>query len=391
MTERTRIQLAVFALIRTIFNTAYRMMYPFLGVFARALGVDLVHMGWALSLRSLVGGALAPFLSIIPSRRGHRAGMLFGLLMFTASAVLVLLWPTYPVLVLSIVLGTLGKYIFDPAMQAYLGERVPYERRGLALATTEMGWSFSFIFGIPLMGFLLARGGWMAPFPALALLGVGTLLALLWLLPASKVRTPRETFWGGFRSVLTSSTAISGLMVGFLASGANEVVNLVFGVWLEDSFALKITALGGAAAVIGLSELGGEGLTALLADRLGKKNAVRLGLLSNALAAALLPILGRSIPGALVGLFFFYITFEFTLVASIPMMTELLPDARATLMAFNITALSLGRAAGAPIGTFSYAYGIGISVTCAILLNGLALLALQYVREAGTSRYNHNV
>ncbi len=384
MSRQTALQLALFAAIRAVFNTAYRMVYPFLGVFARALGVDLPRMAWVLSLRSLAGGALAPFLALHSDRRGRRSSMALGLLVFILSAALVLAYPVFPALALSIVLATLGKYIFDPAMQAHLGERVPYARRGLALAVTETGWSLAFIAGIPLSGFLIARGGWLAPFPAFALLGALSLLGLWRLLPADAPPPAGASPWGGFAAVLVSPVALAGLSVGFLASAANEVVNLVFGVWLEDSFGLRIAALGGAAAVIGLSELGGEGLVALLADRLGKKRAIGLGLTGNALAAALLPALGRSVPGALSGLFLFYITFEFTLVASIPLMTELLPQARATLMAFNIAALSLGRAAGAPLGTLLYARGFPAAVAGAAALNALALLALYRVREGGT-------
>ena len=51
----------------------------------------------------------------------------------------------------------------------------------------------------------------------------------------------------------------------------------IFGVWLEDSFDLQIAALGAASAVIGLSELGGEGLVAAFVDRLGKPRAIGLG------------------------------------------------------------------------------------------------------------------
>jgi len=382
MSRQTALQLAFFAAARTVFNTAYRMVYPFLGVFARALGVGLPRMAWVLSLRSLAGGALAPFLALYSDRRGHRRSMALGLLVFILSAVLVLLWPVFPVLALSIVLATLGKYIFDPAMQAHLGERIPYQQRGLALAITETGWSLAFTAGIPATGFLIARGGWLAPFPAFALLGALALAGLWRLLPAEAPRGS-ASIWGGFAAVLASPPALAGLSVGFLASAANEVVNLVFGIWLEDAFGLRVAALGGAAAVIGLSELGGEGLVAGLADRLGKKCAIGLGLAGNALAAALLPLLGRSISGALAGLFLFYITFEFTLVASIPLMTELLPRARATLMAFNITALSLGRAAGAPLGTLLYARGFPAAVAGAAAFNALALLALHRVRTGG--------
>ncbi len=374
--------LALLAGIRTLFNTAYRMMYPFLGTFARALGVPLEEMAWVLSARSLVGAASAPFLSRIADLKGRRIGMALGLALFSLSLAGVVFWPTFETLALALVLSTVAKYLFDPAMQAYLGERVPYEQRGLALSITELGWSLAFIGGIPLMGFLIARWGWMAPFPLLGTLGLLS-LALLWRMTpddraAQAARPGRRE---GFRAVFASSTALAGLAVGFFASSANEVVNLLFGVWLEDSFGLQIAALGGASAVIGLSELGGEGLVAALADKLGKKRAIALGLSGNILAALLLPRLGGSVAGALAGLFLFYITFEFTLVADIPLMTELLPQARATLMAFNVTVLSLGRAFGAPLGTFLYRYGFPTVVLGAAALNGLALLALRRVHE----------
>jgi len=161
---------------------------------------------------------------------------------------------------------------------------------------------------------------------------------------------------------------------------ANEVVNLIFGVWIGDTFQLEIATLGLAATVIGLAELGGEGATAALVDRIGKKRAVRGGIIFTSLAALGLPLLGQSLPGALVGLFLFYLGFEFTIVSYIPLMTEVLPEARATLMAANLAAFSLGRALGALAGPWLYATGFGANALAALAFNGLALLALSRVR-----------
>ena len=57
--------------------------------------------------------------------------------------------------------STLGNLTFIPAMQAYLGDRLPYERRGRILAYTEFGWSLAFIGGVPLMGL----AWWALDFP----------------------------------------------------------------------------------------------------------------------------------------------------------------------------------------------------------------------------------
>ena len=72
---------------------------------------------------------------------------------------------------------------------------------------------------------------------------------------------------------------------------ANEMINLEFGPWLQDNFGLKLLALGGASAALGLSELAGEGVVTLVVDRLGKQRAVGLGLLLNIIAGVLLPFM----------------------------------------------------------------------------------------------------
>jgi predicted MFS family arabinose efflux permease len=355
------------------------MVYPFLAVLARGVGVDLISMSYALTARSLVG-TIGPFAATVADRRGRRFGMLFGIGLFTLGTAIVVFWPTFPALILSIILSTLGKYIFDPSMQAWLGDRIPYARRGRTIAVTEFGWSLAFILGIPLMGFLIARSGWMAPFPLFVLLGCIIFITLFFLLPKEGSSSVVHGPLSNFRLVLAFAPALAGLAVGLFASAANEVVNLIFGVWLEDSFSLQIAALGAASAVIGLSELGGEGLVAAFVDRLGKLRAIGLGLATNCLAALALFFLGRTEAGALVGLFFFYITFEFTLVSSIPLMTELLPSARATLMAFNVAALSLGRALGDLLAPRLYGLGFWFVVLGAVGFNLLALAALRRVK-----------
>jgi predicted MFS family arabinose efflux permease len=375
-----RWQLAAFTVIRMIFNTMHRMVYPFLAIFARGLGVDLTTISYALTARSVVG-TVGPFAASVADRRGRRFGMLFGATLFMVGAAVVVFWPSFPGLTISLVLATLGKYIFDPGMQAYIGDRVPYEQRGRTMAITEFGWSLAFVLGVPLMGFLIARNGWMAPFPLMAVLGVLIVGGLTWMLPKDQLAPNRNSSRDNFRLVLTSLPALTGLAIGVLASAANEQVNLVFGVWLEDSFGLQIAALGAASAVIGISELSAEGLVAAFVDRLGKPRAIALGLTVNSLAALALPWLGRTEFGALAGLFFFYISFEFTIVSLLPLMTELLPSARATLMACTVAAFSLGRAIGAFLAPRLYTLGFLAVTLGAIGFNLLAFVAVSRLRK----------
>ena len=61
-------------------------------------------------------------------------------------------------------------------------------------------------------------------------------------------------------------------------------------------------------------------------------------------------------------------------VASLPLITEVVPDARGTMMSMNVTAFSLGRAAGAILAPILWAAG-GLRMN-GLVAGGGTLLAL---------------
>jgi DHA1 family inner membrane transport protein len=369
-------------LLRIILNTAHRMVYPFLPIFARSLGVDISSMSLLMTGRSLLG-ATSPLFAPVADRQGRKFGMLTGIVIFTIGVGLVAVHPNFWTLAGALILALVGKYIFDPSMQAYFGDRIPYAQRGTALAVTEGAWSLSFIIGVPVVGFLIDKFGWSAPFPFFTVLGLLIFFVIWRVIPDEDSHHElTSNSRDGYRAVFTSIPALAGISIAMWASAGNELVNVIFGVWLEDSFGLKIAALAGASAVIGISELSGEGLVAFTTDKLGKPLALGIGLMGNALACILLPLIGHTETGALIGLFFFYITFEYVLVSHIPLMTELVPSARATMLSVNVTGHSLGRALGAFLAAFIYQrYGFIFVAFTAVLFNGMALLALRRMQK----------
>ncbi|MFN8434737.1 MAG: MFS transporter [Anaerolineales bacterium] len=359
------------------------MVYPFLPIFARGLGIDLSTMSLLMTGRSLLG-ATSPFLGPISDWRGRKFGMLSGLGIFILGIGLVALFPTFWALVIALGLALIGKYIFDPAMQAYFGDRIPYHKRGTVLAVTEVSWSMAFIVGVPIAGFLIDHYGWSAPFPLFSILGLVAFFILWRIIPnEDSHHEPVNSTREGYSAILKSMPALAGVSIALWASAANELVNVIFGVWLEDSFGLKIAALAGASAVIGISELSGEGLVALTTDKLGKPRALAIGLVANSLAAALLPFIGRTQVGALIGLFLFYITFEYVMVSHIPMVTELVPEARATLLSLNVTGHALGRALGAFLAAIIYQqFGFIFVALSAVVFNVVGIFALRKMQQA---------
>jgi len=372
-------QIAAFTFIRSIFDTMFRMVYPFLPAIARGLGVEITAVAQALTWRNLLGAA-GPFLGAVSDSRGRRAGMLFGLTLFITGGLVVVVWPTFIGFVIALVLTTLGKFVFGPATNAYLGDRVPYSQRSRAVAFTEMAWSMSSLLGIPLVGLLIGHFNWWAPFPILTLLAMVGLGALILIIPPEPSQLRESAMLKNFGLVFSSSSAVAALLVIASLSGAHEIVNLLFGVWMEDAFTLQITVLGAAAAVIGAAELAGEGLVATLTDRLGKKRSIAIGLVLTGLAAIGLPLTNFNLAAALSGLFFFYITFEFTYVSMIPMITEILPSARATLLAVAVAFSSLGRALASQFAIPLYDIGFWAGALATLIFLVFAFGALSRIQ-----------
>jgi DHA1 family inner membrane transport protein len=376
------LQIGLFVLTRLVLNINTRMVYPFLAVIARGLGVDLEAISLAITARSFVG-AFSPALTPFVDRYGRKFGILLGLGVFSAAVTLLIIYQTLAAFYISICVSFLAVYIFMISIQAYLGDQVPYEKRGLALAITEMGWSLAFILAMPLVGLLIASYGWNSPYIFIVGLALLAMVALAKVIPADRPASIHENGHplNNLKRVFQSPAAIAGLTFSFTGIAANEAVNLVFGVWMEDSFGLKIAALGAASAVIGFAELGGESFSGFLVDRIGQERAIRTGLLINALVALALPWLGRSVWGALVGLFLFYISYEFTFVCSLPLMTEILPIARATFMGVNISAISLGRTFGNLLAPVVYhRWGFQANTLLALILDIAAIGALARIK-----------
>jgi len=344
-----RAQLVTATLARMVVNTASRMVYPFLPALSRGLGVPLDNLTALLSLRGALGLA-APAIGGLPDRLGRRQTMLIGLAIFCVGLALPAIIPGWPAFVVFVLLVAASKLMFDPSLQAYLGDRTPYARRGLVIAFSELGWSGAALLGIPVVGLLMARADWRAPFLPLAAAGLAAGAALWFVIPSdapvaaragAAVDAPRL-----LPSIWRNPVVVAGLGLGLLISLGNENLSVFYASWLERSFGLSVAALGLSTTIIGVAELAGEGLVMGLADRLGKRRAISAGLVACTIAYLVLPLTGGQLPLALAGLFLVFISFEFTVVATLPLMTELEPSARGRVMTANMATFAAGRMLG---------------------------------------------
>lgn len=365
---------------RILLNTARRFIYPFAPTFSRGLGVPLTAVTSLIAVNqatSLMGLFFGP----VSDRIGYRVMMLCSLGMLALGMLAAGIFPVYGAVLIALFLAGLGKSIFDPAIQAFVGERVAFHKRGQAVGFLEVSWAGSSLVGIPLMAFLISAQGWRAPFFVLGILALAGGGLLGYLLPKDRPpaagRLKRGEALAAYRCLFKSRAAVGALVYAFFFNAANDVFFVVYGAWLESAFGITVLALGTGTAVIGVAELCGEGLTASFSDRLGLKKSVAVGAGITVLNYAVLPLYGHSLLAAFMGIFLLFLSFEFTIVSSIALYTEILPHARATMIAGVMAAAGLGRVTGALAGGVVWLSG-GIVATCSVsaACTGVALVAL---------------
>ncbi|MDY6792302.1 MAG: MFS transporter [Thermodesulfobacteriota bacterium] len=367
-------------LCRVILNTSRRFAYPFAPALSRGLGVELTAIT-SLIAANQVTALFGIFFGPAADRLGYRLMMLAALAMLALGMFAGGFFPFYGVILIALFLAGLGKTIFDPAVQAYVSERVSFKKRGLVIGLIEYSWALSTLVGMPLIAFLIDRFGWRSPFIVLGGLSLLGMIILAGVIPRDDKKNGSHQasigIWRAWRQLIRKRAALGALGFAFFLSAANDNLFVVYGAWLEKSFDLSIIAIGMSTGLIGLAELSGETLTAAFADRFGIKQTVNIALILCVMSYGILPFLGLTLPMALAGLFFIFLTFEFTMVTGISLSTELLPEYRATMMSGFFAAAGLGRIVGALMGGHIWLAG-GIAVTCftsaAVTFLGLASL-----------------
>ncbi len=380
ISSRIRAQIFLFTLTRTVINSGYRMVYPLLPLFAAGMGMQLADLSIAFSIRSALG-VFNPFLASLANAKDRKNGLMLGAVLFFIGCGITAVGQNFLGFVVGLSVFGMGNGIFIPSMQAYLGDKVPFERRGTVLSITELSWSLGFIIGVPVLGSLLEKGSWVTPFSALAITGA-LLAAALWLLIPVE-RTPVSTGTSGLVDLVKALRyfpLLAAVLTGIFSTGANEMINLTFSVWIKDSFGLDFAALTIASVIIGTSELGSELLSVAVLDKIGKHRAMRLALILNGLVALVLPLTRVSFGLALAGLALFYVSFEFALISLMTIVSEVLPHARAAVLSLLIAALSLGRMLGPLFSPALYESSFWLVCLAAAALNAGAFLLVPSIR-----------
>ncbi len=360
------------------------MVYPFAPAFARGMGVPITAVYQIVALRN-IAGFFSPAFSPLAARFGRKAVMMGSLLLFAGGCVAVVVFPSIWTFALAMGLLALAKVNYDPSMQAYVGDAVPYSQRGKALSVTEYSWSLALLIGAPAVGLAIQAWGWSAPFFWLALLSLLAVLFLWRMIPRlGSTKSQGVGLRDTIRVVMKYKVIWAASVYIALVMTANEILFIVYGDWMETSFGLTLATLGFASAIIGGSEIVGETLAGWSVDWFGKRPVIITAGILNAFLYLILPFTSASLTTALITLFVLFMMFEITVVGGMPLMTELVPKYRTVVMAMVVAASSVGRAVGALTGPLVLEWGgfVMSGVVSALLMATAVIILTRWIREA---------
>jgi len=337
--------LASIVALRTAINAVMRAPLPFLAAIAASLGASVATVGW-LGLAFSFAGVLSPLAGVLEARLGRRGATIMSMGLFVLVCAVLPFAPNLTTAAICFVLLGVAKALFEPQTLAFLSEIVPFERRGMAVGLIELSWALSWIIGAPLMGWFVDMGRWWLLFTVMGVAVAIFTLNFLRMLHAHpngrSTQTSRFTF-DGMRAVLHSVPARRMLLYSVLISAPAQMTTLVYGPWMQAQFTLTPTLLGITSIVIGVADLAAELASAVFIDRLGKRTSLNISTALYAASLVVFWLLAGNFVGALVGLFLVFFFFEFALVTSLAVHTEIVPSARATMAGFVAGSQSVSR------------------------------------------------
>jgi len=345
---------------RLVINITKRFPYPFVSAIATNFSVPAASIQNVIALNNGTG-LLSPIFGTISERYGRKPVMLGMLGMMAVMSFIGAIFSEYGVFVVVLFAFGIGKIIYDPTFQAYLGDVIPFHRRARVMGIAELSWAFSLVIAAPVVGFLLDATSLQVVFVFLTVcLTLGTIAIAIFVEPDGKSKDERKSIklinpLTAFRIVSKHPPAVFALVFAICLTISHEMFFINYGLWMEESFDLVLTALGTVTIVIAIAEIIGEFIVITIADRIGAKLTCMSGMIVAAICFAIIPNLTFSLPVALFGIFVMFIGIETAIVASLPLLTELLPEARAVMMSANMGAHSLGRVLGGAFGGLIYA------------------------------------
>jgi predicted MFS family arabinose efflux permease len=332
---------------RLVANAAYRFAPLFLATIARGFDVSLSTLGFAIFVSELSGFA-SPFAGRIVDRLTHRNSMVLGLIGSAVGCTIAAVSTSPLMFAVGVTVLALTKQSFDLGLGAWIADHVPYNQRGKIVGLTETAWALGLLVGVSIMGLITAASNWRIGF-AFAVLCLIVSMFVIFNRVTNEARVLHESHSTTPQRVTGKSWLVVAAMFFIMCSAQNLFVT--FGAWLEDEFQFGAARLAVAGFSLGLVELVASVSSSRQTDKWGKERSIALGSLLVIPGGIFLCLGSNNLIIGLIGVFIYFLGFEFSVVSLLSLATSLVPNSPGTGLGWVLGAGTLGRAVMAIIAT----------------------------------------
>ena len=200
---------AVLALCGTAVALQQTMVVPLLPEFPKILGVSPDDASWLVTATLLTSAVATPVMSRLADMFGKRLMMLVCMVAMTTGSVLAALSSAFPLIIVGRAFQGFAAALI-PIGISIMRDELPRERVSSAVALMSATLGIGGALGLPLAGIVSESLGWHANFWLSAIVGVLLLVAILLVIPESRVRTGGSFDYLG---AVLLSIALTGLLL----------------------------------------------------------------------------------------------------------------------------------------------------------------------------------
>ena len=337
----------LFSLVNLVIGTGAFVITGTLALLASDLGIGIAAAGQAMTTYALSTALLAPLLLLATGHWPRKRTLLLALALFAAGNVLCALADSLGALLLGRALMGVGA-VFTPIAAGIALALVEPARRGQALAFVFLGFSLSYVVGVPLGAWIGLTWGWQAPIWLVAgLVGLAT-AAVAWRVPPD-IASPGASF-AGVGGLLAQREVQLVLALTLLYFTAIFAAFSYIGPVLQALLPMSSERLSITLALFGLAGVAGTLIGGRLNDRFGSRRTLSVQLSLLGAMMALLPLTAGSWPAMLVVLMLWACAGFGMMPPQQSWLAALAPAQAPLLLSLNSSMLYLGTATGAIVG-----------------------------------------
>lgn len=372
----------------TVFNLL--IISPLLVEIAGEFSITVPVAGSLMAVYALMSALLALVFGPLSDQYGRRPLMIFGLGTLVAASLGSAVAPTFPLLLAMRGLAGLGVAALQPSVLAAVADHFPYQERGTAMAWVVTANTMAGIFGVPVGTVLAGLVSWRWTFGLLT-----AVMALVFVIMVARFPRVRRSssasgidiraYLARYRGILRRGSPSAALVVNFLGVASWHSWLTYLGAFFVFTYGLPTAALSIVLMGQGVGVLIGSNLFGRASDRLGKK---RILVMTTLLSAVIVTLEANWVVAAWLGVLLHValtmpVGARFAIVPAL--LTELVPEARGSMMSLNASAQQLGSMTGAVLGGAVIALGgyglLGLASAGLAVLSALVLIP--FVQEAG--------